>query len=58
MGDYGFRICSVCGKDVLWEEAFFMREDIVCCSGGCYDVYCAGEIKTGLAEEAAGDPQG
>jgi diaminohydroxyphosphoribosylaminopyrimidine deaminase/5-amino-6-(5-phosphoribosylamino)uracil reductase len=41
MGDYGFRTCRVCGKDVLWEEAYYMRDDIVCCSEPCYEVYSA-----------------
>ena len=43
VGDYGFRICSTCGKDVLWEEAFYMKEDVVCCSETCYDRHRLGK---------------
>ncbi|MDD5168855.1 MAG: hypothetical protein PHN75_08560 [Syntrophales bacterium] len=39
MGDYGLRVCTVCGNDVFWEEAFYMRDEIVCCSEKCYGVH-------------------
>ena len=42
MGDYGYKICTVCGRDVLWEEAPYMKDGVVCCSEKCRRIYCEG----------------
>ena len=56
MGDYGFRVCTVCGGDVLWEEAVYMKGEIVCCSEGCHDVYRSSTNADGSTVELPDKP--
>lgn len=55
MGDYGYRTCTVCGRDVLWEEAAYMKDEVVCCTKACEELYLRG-LEAPISEKGPDSP--